>query len=247
MRTLTAIVIDDQQLAIDHILDLTKEIDYVEIVATFTDEKLARGFIQVNPVDFIILDVELKHTDAFRFLRTLPDPKIPTILYTGHQQYEDQGYERDMVDVLLKPVSENRLMAALRRMHKDLRATTSVDDDSLEAYEQYFQIKGPVRAGRQMVRLKELVYVASEGGKVIIHLVDGQKLESAVSFKAVVSKLPRKWFKQCYQNIAFNVNFYAGYREKQVLLTVTDKTLPAGGKARYTDFYAFVNSNLLED
>ncbi|NGM65799.1 LytR/AlgR family response regulator transcription factor [Sphingobacterium sp. SGR-19] len=246
MRTLTAIIIDDQQLAIDHILDLTKEIDYVEIVATFTDEKLARGFIQVNPVDFIILDVEMKHTNAFRFLRTLPDPKIPTILYTGHQQYEDQGYERDMVDVLLKPVSESRLMAALRRMHKNFSAKTSADD-SLGAHEHYFQIKGPVRAGRQMVRLKELVYVASEGGKIIIHLVDGQKLESAVSFKAVMSKLPRKWFKQCYQNIAFNVNFYAGYREKQVLLTVTDKTLPTGGKDRYTDFYAFVDSNLLED
>lgn len=246
MRPLTTIIIDDQQPAINHIHDMIKDVDYIEVVGTFTDQKLARTFLRVNAVDFIILDVELGNTTGFKFLRSLPNPRIPTILYTGFAQYEDEGYERDMIDVILKPVSENRLMGALRRVHQKLIATTPADENSLEAYEQYFQIKGPVRAGRQMVRLKEIVFVATAGGKVIIHLVGGQKLVSAVPFKAVMSMLPRKWFKQCYQNIVFNINFYAGYREKQVTLTVMEQKLPVGNKELYPDFYTFLDSNVLQ-
>src|SRR5690606_25683322 len=139
MRQLSAIIIDDQQFAIDAILDIIATVDYVDIIATFTDERAAKSFLTVNHVDFIILDMELNKTDGFRFLGTLPNPQIPTILYTGHQKYEDIGYDRFVVDVLLKPVSESRLMAALRRMVKEFAPQSVREWDSLDGYQQYFQ------------------------------------------------------------------------------------------------------------
>ena len=248
MRRLLAIIIDDQQTAIDELLLLMAGADYVEVIGTFTDEQQAKIFLMVNPVDFIILDMELRYTNGFRFLRSLPDPTIPTILYTGHSKYEDPGYEKLVVDVLLKPVSESRLMAALRRMVKELRFQQQhVLQDSLEGYEHYFQIKGPVKGGRRMIRLKDLVYVATEGGRLMLCLVSGEKLISALPFKTVVNSLPRKWFKQCYQNIVFNVNFYAAYREKTVVLTVTDTKLPVGSRESYPDFFSFIDSKVIQE
>src|SRR5690606_36489381 len=122
---------------------------FVEIIGTFTNHRAGAQFLHVNPVDFIILDGELENTNAFRFLASLSNPKIPTILYTAYDKYEDEGYDRAFVDVLLKPVSRSRLLGALRRLDKDLKALLPVTDYPLELYYDFFQVKGPVRFQRQ--------------------------------------------------------------------------------------------------
>lgn len=260
MRKWIGVIIDDQQSAIDYLLGILKDVTYVEIIATFVDEKEAKRFLHVNKVDFLILDVELEGTNAFRFLTSLSNPKIPTILYTGYEQYEDEGYDRDFVDVLLKPVSQSRLLGALRRVDRELRDLIPVTEDGLENYYEYFQVKGPVRYQREMVWLKNLVYVDMQNGKLCIHLADGRVLETNASFKQVMELLPSKWFLVCAQSVALNINFYRGMVGGTVVLTIPkpkkrdnsnksdesiNEIIPAGSRNLYADFYAFVDSNLL--
>lgn len=260
MRKWIGVIIDDQQSAIDYLLDILKDVAYVEIIATFVDDKKAKRFLHVNKVDFLILDVELEGTNAFRFLIGLSNPKIPTILYTGYEKYQDEGYDRDFVDVLLKPVSQSRLLGALRRVDRELRDLIPVAEDDLANYYEYFQVKGPVRYQREMVWLKNLVYVDMQNGKLCIHLADGRVLETNASFKQVMELLPSKWFLECAQSVALNINFYKGMADGTVVLTIlktnqsdntqesdkpTNVVIPAGSRKVYTDFYAFVDSNLL--
>lgn len=260
MRKWIGVIIDDQQSAIDYLLDMLKDVAYVEIVATFVDEHKAKRFLHVNKVDFLILDVELEGTDAFRFLAGLSDPKIPTILYTGYEKYEDEGYDRDFVDVLLKPVSESRLLGALRRIDRELKDLIPVTEDELENYYEYFQVKGPTKFQREMIRLKNLVYVNMQNGKLSFHLSDGRVLETNVTYKQVKELLPSKWFLECASSVIVNVNFYKGIVGGTVSLTLpkakrnnksensdqsANEVIPAGSRKVYTDFYAFVDSNLL--
>ncbi|MBD1422565.1 LytR/AlgR family response regulator transcription factor [Sphingobacterium chuzhouense] len=253
MRKWIGVIIDDQQSAIDYLLDMLKDVAYVEIVATFVDEQKAKRFLHVNKVDFLILDVELEETNAFRFLTGLSNPKIPTILYTGHEKYEDEGYDRDFVDVLLKPVSQSRLLGALRRIDRGLRDLVPIPEDALENYYEYFQVKGPVRYQREMVWLKNLVYVDMQNGKLCIHLADERVLETNASFKQVMELLPSKWFLECAQSVALNINFYRGMVGGDVVLTTPkpkksdnandsdesiNEVIPAGHRNVYTDFYA---------
>lgn len=260
MRKWIGVIIDDQQSAIDYLLDRLKDVAYVEIVATFVDEQKAKRFLHLNKVDFLILDVELEETNAFRFLTGLSNPKIPTILYTAHEKYEDEGYDRDFVDVLLKPVSQSRLLGALRRIDRGLRDLMPLPEDALENYYEYFQIKGPVRYQRQMVWLKNLVYVNMQNGKLCLHLLDGRVLETNLTYKMVKELLPSKWFLECASSVIVNVNFYRGIEGGVVVLTLpkakkdnntggsdqsANEAIPAGSRKVYTDFYAFVDSNLL--
>jgi|SRR5690606_25906912 len=260
MRKWIGVIIDDQQSAIDYLLDMLKDVAYVEIVATFVDEQKAKRFLHVNTVDFLILDVELEGTNAFRFLTGLSNPKIPTILYTGHEKYEDEGYDRDFVDVLLKPVSQSRLLGALRRIDRELRDLIPMAEDALENYYEYFQVKGPVRLQRRIVWLKNLVYVNMQNGKLCLHLSDERVLETNATYKMVKELLPSKWFLECASSVIVNVNFYKGIVDGTVSLTLpkakknnktedsdqsANETIPAGSRKTYKDFYAFVDSNLL--
>lgn len=242
MRKWLAIIIDDQGSSIAHLERLLRPLEYIQVVATFQQHQEALTYLRVNPVDFIILDVELGSINGFDFLSLLPNPQIPTILYTAHQHYEDRGYERCLVDVLLKPVSQQRLLGALRRVDEQLRKRIVLkDDDDLGHWYDYFQIKGPYRFERKIVWFKDICYVESKGKMVFIYLVgEKEPLVCNKSLKYVDGVLPKKWFKQCHQSFVVNINFFKKYANNKVYLKHVSDSLPVGSSLLYTDFFAFL-------
>jgi DNA-binding LytR/AlgR family response regulator len=247
-RIWAGVIIDDQQGSMDYLLDLMEDISYVQILKTFTDPQEAKLYLRVNQVDFMILDVELGRINGFDFLRTLPKSNLKTILYTAHEQYEDPGYDIGMVDVLLKPVSRSRLYGALRRLDDELGRLLPVSiSDSLEDYSHYFMIRVGYRYVRVAVRMKNIVYVESANGSIIFHMVDGDRLKCNNSMRQVLEALPVKWFKQIHQSFVINVNFFYSYEKGGVRMTLTNKMLPTGDKKIYTDFFVYINSNVLGD
>ncbi|MDM1295290.1 response regulator transcription factor [Sphingobacterium sp. N143] len=241
------VIIDDQQACIDHLLEMVTEISYVDIVRTFNNPQEAKIFLRANKVDFIILDVELGKTNAFDFLRTLPSSNLKTILYTAHRQYEDPGYDINVVDVLLKEVSKSRFYAALRRVDEALgKLIPIIGHDSLEHYSHYFMIKGPVRYDRTEVRLKNVIYVESSNGHVIFHQIGNKTSVCNSSLKEVKERLPVKWFMQCHKSFIINNSFFYSYGADGILMTEgTKKKIPVGDKKLYPDFFNFINSNIL--
>src|SRR5690606_24048461 len=119
MNKWRGVIIDDQQSAIDHIMEEVKDLPFVEIIGTFTNHRAGAQFLHVKTVDFIMLDVVLEITNALRFLASLSNTKVPTIQYSAYEKYEDEGYDRAFVDVLLKQVIRSRLLGALWLLDKD--------------------------------------------------------------------------------------------------------------------------------
>ena len=234
-RIWTGVIIDDQQGSIDYLMQLMDEIAYVKIIKTFNDPKEAKLFLRVNQVDFMILDVELGYTNGFDFLKTLPNTNLKTILYTAHEQYEDPGYDIGVVDVLLKEVSMSRLCAALRRLDTELARLLPVStSDSLEYYFQYFTVRMGYRYVRNLVWIKNIIYVESANGTITIHMVDREPLKCNNSMRQVMEVLPIKWFKQIHQSFVININFFYSYEKGAVRMTVDNKKLPTGDKKIYS-------------
>lgn len=247
-RIWIGVVIDDQQGCIDYLLQLMEDIAYVKIIKTFNDPKEAKLFLRVNQVDFMILDVELGYTNGFDFIRTLPNTNLKTILYTAHEQYEDRGYDNGVVDVLLKEVSMSRLCGALRRLDTELAKLLPVSgSDSLEDYYHHFMVRVGYRYVRNLVWMKNIIYVESGNGAIIFHMVDGTSKKCNNSMREVLEKLPIKWFKQIHQSFVINISFFYSYEKGKVHMTLDNIMLPTGDKKIYSDFFTFINSNLLGD
>src|SRR5690606_2457185 len=134
------VIIDDQKSAFYNILEEVNDRPLVEIIGTLTKPKAVAQIIHIIPVDFMYQDEDSENTYDYCSLASLLNPKIPTILYTGYDKYEDEGYDRAYVDVLLKPVSRSRLLGALRRLDTELKALLPVTDNALEGYYEYFQV-----------------------------------------------------------------------------------------------------------
>jgi len=248
MRKLIGIIVDDQQHSIDAFLRMAPKFEGIEIAANFNEPIKALTYIRTNPVDFIILDVEMEDMDGFEFIASIPDPKIQIILYTGHQEYEDKGYDMRLLDVLVKPVSESRFKGAIRRLSeraKDILPKAS--EDSLIGHECYIQIKGPVRYERKMIPFVELMYLESYERSVYLYMRRDPKspLISNTPLKDIIELLPRNWFKRCHRSYVFNTYYFDRYVKEGVYLLYTDEKLPTGEKSIYTDFYRFINSNAI--
>ncbi|MFD2599052.1 LytR/AlgR family response regulator transcription factor [Sphingobacterium corticis] len=243
MRKSIGIILDDQQSSIDYLIEKLALIEYVDIVKTFDKPLKAMAFLRKNKVDFIILDVELGSINAFEFLASLPDPNLPTILHTAHPKYEDRGYEMNLIDVLLKPVSSARLRGALRRVTRDIYETLK-GDTSLDHWYDYFLVRGPARYERQLVWLKNVVCFESINRTVNIYQSDGSApLVSSTPLREIVDRLPENWFKQCHKSYVFNINYFKSFKSNRVVLSYLASPVPVGRKHSYPEFYRFLEND----
>lgn len=246
MKQWTAIILDDQKASIERLLEMMEDVEYVKVAKSFTDPKRAMTYMRVNPIDLLILDMQLGGMSGFDFLDSLPRLDFKTILCTAYPQYEDPGYQRNVVDVLLKPVSPVRLKMGLSRLDMEMKKDFPElnDQDSLHHYDDYFNVKGPYRYARTNVRFINITHVEKAGNSVCIHLNNSEvPLVSNSTFEHIMDRLPARWFIKCGKGRLFNVYYFRSYSHNQIWLHHVEKPVPVGELAKHPELKAFLNSN----
>lgn len=114
MRTLTAVIVDDEELARQVLREMLKAHPEVEVVA-----ECANGFEAVKAVserkpDLLFLDIQMPKLDGFEVLE-LTEGDMAVIFVTAHDEHALRAFEVHAVDYLLKPFSLDRFEAALER------------------------------------------------------------------------------------------------------------------------------------
>jgi two-component system, LytTR family, response regulator len=110
-----AILADDEHLARSVLREYLAHEPAIEIVA-----ECANGFEAVKAAtehkpDVMFLDVQMPKLDGFEVLELI-DPDIAVVFCTAFDQYAMRAFEAAAVDYLLKPFSEERFRAALRKI-----------------------------------------------------------------------------------------------------------------------------------
>jgi two-component system, LytTR family, response regulator LytT len=119
--TLSAILIDDEQLARDELAYLLKEFPDVEILATGRNGLEAIKLIENLEPDVVFLDVQMPGLDGFGVIQQLREKSIPLphfILATAFDQYAIEAFRWEALDYLLKPIEKDRLAVAIERARK---------------------------------------------------------------------------------------------------------------------------------
>ncbi|MBC8082693.1 MAG: response regulator transcription factor [Hymenobacter sp.] len=113
---LNVLAIDDEPLALRVIAAHAKKVPFVHLVGTTTNP--VEGLLQVQQggIDVVLLDVQMATMTGFQFLQILQG-QCPVILTTAYPQYALEGYEYAVADYLLKPISFERFLKAVQRVH----------------------------------------------------------------------------------------------------------------------------------
>jgi two-component system, LytTR family, response regulator LytT len=123
--TLSAIIVDDEQLARDELKYLLDSAGGVDVVAQGTNGIEAVNLIEEHRPDLVFLDVQMPGLDGFAVIRRLmdrgksngaKDVPLPQIVFaTAYDQYAVRAFDVNAVDYLLKPFDRARVMQALDR------------------------------------------------------------------------------------------------------------------------------------
>ncbi len=123
---ISAVIIDDEELAREELQYLLETDGNVELLAQGTNGIEAVDLIRTHRPDVVFLDVQMPGLDGFAVLRKLieagPQDELPQIVFaTAFDQYAVRAFDVNAIDYLLKPFDRSRVLQALERVRQRLQ------------------------------------------------------------------------------------------------------------------------------
>ncbi len=133
---ISALIIDDEQLARDELKYLLDSIGEVEVVAQGANGIEAVNLIEEHQPDLVFLDVQMPGLDGFGVIEQLMkrrrrnsagEPLPQVVFATAFDQYAVRAFDVNAVDYLLKPFDRVRVEAAVERVRARLSSGSAAE------------------------------------------------------------------------------------------------------------------------
>ncbi len=186
---INCIAIDDEPLALDIIRDYCSKVVFLNLLRTFDNAIESIEYIRSNKVDLIFLDIQMEELTGIQLLNALKHRPF-VIFTTAYERYAIQGFELDVVDYMLKPISFERFIKGVNkvfeRMQFDPSASKAENGKPRPAEASFFFVKTETRMER--IENNEVLYVEGMGDywrivtktRRIMTLMNARKLEEVL-------------------------------------------------------------------
>ena len=167
----------------------------LQCCGTFGDAFAAQEFIDKNSVDLMFLDINLPGMSGVSFLRSLVNPPL-VIFTTAYTQYAIDGFDLEIVDFLLKPISFERFCKAVNKAKKRIStkdSTPVLDRISVKTDRRIYQIG-----------IEDILFIETCGDYVSIHCTD-KKLVVHGTLKSWEEKLKDLSFLKVHRTTIVNL------------------------------------------
>ena len=114
---LNCIAVDDEPLALEVMEDYIRKVPFLNLLKVFDNAIDAMEFLRSEKVDLMFLDIQMEELTGIQMLNILK-PKPEVIFTTAYDQFALQGYELDVTDYLLKPISFERFVKAVDKVYE---------------------------------------------------------------------------------------------------------------------------------
>ena len=232
---MNCLIVDDEPIAIKVIESYVKEFKDLKLVGKCRSAIQASEILEREQVDLIFLDIEMPKLDGFSFLRSLKNPPM-VIVTTAHRDFALEGFELDVLDYLLKPISLERMMQAIMKA-KRLLNEKEVHVEAPKLVQPEFSSYIFIRSERENVKveLQSILYVESLKNHVKIVTLDETYI-TLVSIGKMEDKLPRDIFVRAHRSYLVNLHHIENYSTTDVV--IKRKSIPLGNlyKQKVLDF-----------
>lgn len=195
---LNCIIIDDEPLARKGLENYIKEIDYLNLINSFSNPILAIETLDTQKIDIIFLDIQMPKITGLEFIRTINHP-AKIIITTAYANFAIDSFELDVTDYLLKPISFERFLKAVGKAKKHLQ----IENHSTTESEKYFFVKSESKL--EKIILNDILFIQAMENYVIIQTVL-KKYVCYLTLKAVEDFLPSDTFIKVQKSYIIAIN-----------------------------------------
>ena len=178
--TITCVITDDEPMARKGLQSYVERVDFLSLTGVCEDAIQLNTLLKTQQPDLLLLDIEMPYLSGLDLLATLNQP--PKVIVTSaYEQYALKGYELDVVDYLLKPISFERFLKGVNKVHDLLARENTPDADA-----SFF-----VKSEKQMrkIYLRDILFVEALENYVSIYTTSGRVLTHS-TLKRIGESLP---------------------------------------------------------
>jgi two-component system, LytTR family, response regulator LytT len=209
---ISAILVDDEQLASEELSYLLKEFAEVELLATGKNGLEAIKLIETLEPDVVFLDVQMPGLDGFGVIQKLREKNIPLpyfILATAYDQYALEAFRWEALDYLLKPIEKERLALAIERAGKAVAEKAKPLPAELPGPRPALQrTKLLVRSSNRhfIVDAQEVIYATIDDGLITVVASNVEGESNYRTIEELQSNLDPDVFWRVHRSFLVNIN-----------------------------------------
>jgi two-component system, LytTR family, response regulator len=217
--SLSAVIVDDEQLARDELAFLLKNVGDVDVVAQGKNGVEGVNLIREHNPDLVFLDVQMPGLDGFGVIKKLLDRKFPLpqiVFATAFDQYAVRAFEVNAVDYLLKPFDKKRVAQSVQKARAKVEGSGSATD-KIETLVKMLEAQKPQAAkvllkaaGRLfLVNQKDICFASIEEGVITVVTSGASGMEgqsNCRTLEELLDSLDTSLFWRAHRSYLVNIN-----------------------------------------
>ncbi|WP_229254100.1 LytTR family DNA-binding domain-containing protein [Dyadobacter sp. NIV53] len=152
---MNCVIVDDEPLAREGLTEFVQEVDFLCLSGTCENPVQLARFLETSPVDLIFLDIQMPKMSGLDYLKIIKNPPM-VILTTAFPNYAVEGFQLNVLDYLLKPITFERFFLAVNKAkdyHRFLTSGQPAVNDKQDVSQGYFFIRCGSKYERIFLRM----------------------------------------------------------------------------------------------
>lgn len=216
---LNCVAVDDEDLALELLEDNIKQVPFLKLVGTAHNAFEALEILQTERVDLLFLDIQMPGLTGIQLLKSLQNNPL-VVFITAYEQYALDGFELDVVDYLLKPVSFERFLRSANKALEKHQASQILNQAATSDY--FF-----VNSEYSLVKIKydDITYIEGLKDYIKIYLKDVTRpVITRMTMKSIEEKLAPLNFMRVHKSFIISLDKISSIRNLKVM--IDNATIP---------------------
>lgn len=197
---INCIVLDDEFPAVNLLSDYIEKTPGLHLILKTTKPLDAIDAIRKGGIDLIFLDIQMPQLTGFELMKLIQSFKTKVILTTAYPEYALQGYEHDVIDYLLKPITFDRFLISVNKA----QGRISLQLSGMSANQpDFIFVKTEYRL--QKISFSSIYYIEGLKDYIAFHTTEGKFL-SLELMKNMAEILPGSVFLRIHKSYIININ-----------------------------------------
>jgi DNA-binding LytR/AlgR family response regulator len=223
---LNCIAIDDEPLALDIIRDYCAKVPYLGLIRTFDNALDSLEYIRNNQIDLMFLDIQMEDLSGIQLLNALKHRPY-VIFTTAYESYAIQGFDLDVMDYMLKPISFERFLKGVDKVYEkiklDQKTRNQGDGNSASGSKgvPYFFVKTETRI--EKILYADVLYIEGMGDYWRI-ITKTKKIMTLLNYKKLEEILPSSQFVRVHKSFVVALDKIDSVERNRI--RIADRLIP---------------------
>jgi DNA-binding LytR/AlgR family response regulator len=250
-KPIRCIITDDEPFARKGLQGYVEQIDFLELTGVCENAIELNSLIKKEPVDLLFLDIEMPYMTGIDFLKNISSP--PKVIFTtAYEKYALQGFDMEVLDYLLKPISFERFLKAANKAFDYWRLQQGASGvqggpggqgglGGQDRSQDYIFVKADSKL--EKIHFTDILFIESLENYLAIYTRE-RKIITHLTLKMLQEKLPSGTFIQPHKSYLVAIDKINSIEGN--ILHILSYQVPISKYQREEVMEKIVNSNLLK-